>query len=227
MSDGRFMDKPILYSYFRSSSAYRVRIALHYKHIPFEYRAVHLIENGGEQHREAYKKLNPSEQIPCLVHHSRSIGQSVAIIEYLEEVEPTPPLFPSAPWEKAHVRQICEIFNSGIQPLHNLSLFQHLEKNFGLKTQEQKDAWAAHWIHEGFRGVEEILTQTAGACCMGDRVSAADLFLVPAVFAAERFKCTLEKYPTMKRINDHLVTLEAFKKAHPFNQPDTPAEFKK
>ncbi|MGE0632138.1 MAG: maleylacetoacetate isomerase [Pseudobdellovibrionaceae bacterium] len=221
------MEKPILYSYFRSSSAYRVRIALHVKGIHFDYRAVHLLKDGGEQHKSDFKNLNPQGQVPCLVHHDHAIGQSVAIIEYLDEVQPHPPLFPSSPYEKAKVRQVCEMFNSGVQPLHNLAVTKYIEENYSPKKPMDKDAWTVHWMMEGYAAIEKVLSQTAGNCCFGDRVSAADAFLAPAIFSAARFGCPLDSFPTMTKINAHLNELDAFKKAHPFKQPDTPDELRK
>lgn len=208
-----------LYSYFRSSASYRVRIALHYKKIPFKYQPVHLLNNGGEQFADAYKKLNPQSQVPCLMHRERPISQSMAIIQYLEDICPEPVLFPHEPYGKAIVIQICEAFNSGIQPLQNLAVLGQLDEKFKA-SQDDKTNWIHHWNHVGLTGVEALLKKTAGEFCYGDTFTAADCFLVPHVFSAKRFGVDLSRYPVLLRVNEHAVALEAVQLAAPERQPD-------
>lgn len=206
-----------LYGYFRSSASYRVRIAMNLKNLNYEYKAVHLINNGGEQHNDEYKKLNPSEQVPTLIHNGRALGQSMAILQYLDEVSPENPLFPTDPFEKARVIQFCEIINSGIQPLHNLAVTDELARR-GLDDK----AWVIHVISKGLGTLEAFLKNSAGTYCFGGSVSAADAFLVPQVFAAKRFNTPTDNYPTLMRVYENCCRLEAFQKAEPARQPDAP-----
>lgn len=212
-----------LYNYFRSSTSYRVRIALHFKNLSFEYHPVHLLNKGGEQHADNYKRWNPMAEVPTLIHEGKSIAQSVAIIEYLEEVFPKPALLPSSPLLRAQVRQFCENINSFLHPLSNLKVLQYLEKSHQY-DQTKKDQWVNHWAQKGLTALENTLKQTAGTFCFGDQVTAADVFLVPQIFSAERFHVPLENFPICKKINAHCLTLEPFKKAHPYRQVDTPVE---
>ncbi|MEQ1666160.1 MAG: maleylacetoacetate isomerase [Bdellovibrionales bacterium] len=186
-----------LYNYFRSSASYRVRIALHFKGIPFEYIPVHLVKDGGEQFLDNYKKLNPISQVPCLVHGDKTISQSVAIIEYLDEVVPTSPLYPKDAYQRALVRQICEIFNSSIQPLQNLIVLAELTNSFKA-NDAAKTAWIQRWNHNGLQAVESLIKTHASAnnnnndsslikYCFGDSFTAADCFLAPQIFSALRF----------------------------------------
>lgn len=214
-----------LYNYFRSSTSYRVRIALYHKGLPFEYKAVHLLNNGGEQHSPEYRKLNPQGEIPTLVHEGRPIAQSLAIIEYLEEVFPQKPLFPQDPFTRAKVRQFCENINAFIHPLSNLKVLQYLEKNHGY-DQKQKEVWIQHWAGLGFAATEKLLQESAGDFCFGDKVTAADLFLIPQVFSVKRFHVDMQAYPLIRKIESNCLKLEAFQKAGPGNQPDTPTDFK-
>ena len=210
-----------LYSYFRSSASYRVRIALNLKGIEFEYKAVHLLNDGGEQHKDEYRKLNPSREVPTLIHNGKVLAQSMAIIDYLDRVKPTPRLFPEDPYQRALVVQACEILNSGAQPVHNLRVLQELGKRFGA-DQEAKDAWAAHWITYGCEAMEAMVKPHAGTHCFGNTPSAADCFLVPHLANAKRFKVDLAAFPTLARISA-IMSEAAFKKAAPDVQPDTPA----
>ncbi|CAM2066974.1 maleylacetoacetate isomerase [Sulfidibacter corallicola] len=213
-----------LYSYYRSSCSYRVRIALQLKRLPFVYQAVHLVREGGEQRQPDYLKLNPMGQVPCLIHDGKALAQSMAIIEYLDRVAPTPRLFPEDPWQAAQVRELCEHVNTGIQPIQNLKVLQRIERDYGA-SGANKVAWAKAWIEMGFEALEHALTTTAGLCSFGDEVTAADLFLVPQVYNADRFKVDMTAFPTIARINEHCLALEAFQKAEPANQPDTPANY--
>jgi len=219
--EGSSMSNIILFSYYRSSCAYRVRIALHWKFIPFEYKAVHLVKNGGEQLKDAYLAFNPMGQVPCLVHEKKVLTQSMAIIGYLDEVFPEPMLFPQKPYEKALVMQLCETINSGIQPIQNLSVLKALEEKFDVDPQG-KASWAHDWIARGFSAFERMLEQTAGDFCFGNRVTAADAFLIPQAYNALRFGIKLENYPRISRIHEACCQLPAFQKAHPDVQLDAP-----
>lgn len=213
-----------LYNYYRSSTSYRARIALHLKKLDFEYKPIHLLNNGGEQHSAEYRALNPVGGVPTLVHEDKVISQSFAIIEYLDDAFPqTYRLLPQDPYLKAKVRQVCENINADIHPLQNLKLMQYLEKKHGY-TQEQKDEWCQKWIHEGLSATEKILAATTRTYAFADQITAADLFIVPQIFSSLRFKVDISKYPTLSKINDNCLKLEAFQKAHPGKQIDTPPE---
>ena len=208
-----------LYSYFRSSASYRVRIALNLKNISYEYIPIHLLNNGGEQLKTAYKSINPMAQVPTLVHDGKALAQSMAIIQYIDEQWPTPALFPTPSYERAKVIEVCEAFNSGIQPLHNLSVLNYLGSHCG-QSDEGKKQWSLHWIRLGFEKMEVLLRQTAGTYCFGGKLTAADLFLVPQIFGAKRFNLDMRDFPTIAGIEKNCLRLEAFQKAHPERQPD-------
>lgn len=212
-------DTPVLWGYFRSSASYRVRIALNWKGIAYEQCPVHLVRDGGEQHGEAFRALNPLRQVPALSIDGLVLVQSLPIIEYLEETRPERPLLPPDPRTRAVCRQIAETINSGIQPLQNLSVLQRLGTEFGL-DDAGKFAWAAHWIERGFDALETMLQRSAGECCVGDQVTLADVVLVPQVFASRRFGARLERYPLTMAIHDRLAEHPAFAAAHPSVQPD-------
>ena len=211
----------ILYNYFRSSASYRVRIALEMKAIPYEYRAVHLINDGGEQYKPQYQALNPSREVPTLVHKGRAIAQSLAILDYLDSVAPTPRLFPNDAIRRALVIQACEIINSGAQPPGNLRVQKLLVEKFGA-TEAQKSDWTNYWVNYGLETMETFLKPHAGKYSFGDDVTASDLCVVPMMFTADRFKVSTAACPTLNRINENCVKLEAFKKAAPSAQPDFP-----
>ncbi len=209
-----------LYGYFRSSASHRVRIAMNLKNLKYDYKPVHLINNGGEQHNQEYKKLNPSEQVPTLVHNGKALGQSMAIVQYLDEVAPEHRLLPTDPFEKAKVIQFCEIINSGIQPLHNLAVTDELGR-LGL-DEKARGEWITVAISKGLNALEAFLKETAGTYCFGGSLSAADAFLVPQVFSAKRFNTSTDNYPTVMRVFENCCKLDAFKAAEPLNQPDAP-----
>nr|XP_037289327.1 maleylacetoacetate isomerase-like isoform X1 [Rhipicephalus microplus] len=211
--------KPVLYSYFRSSCAYRVRIALAWKNVDYEYKAVNLIKDGGEQHSAEYMKVNPMEQVPALVHNGETFTQSLAIIEYLEEKFPEPRLLPRDPAQRAKVRAIAEIIASGIQPQQNLNVLLRLDES-------KRTEWAVHFITKGFKALEATVSKTAGKYCVGDEVTIADACLVPQVYNANRFKIDMSQFPTLSRVSTALESLPAFKAAHPSCQPDTPPELR-
>ncbi len=207
-----------LYGYFRSSASYRVRIALHLKEIPFENISVHLVQDGGQQHSENYKKLNPMEQVPTLVDGDFKLSQSLAILQYLDEKHSLPQLFPKNSKDKARVWQVCELINSGLQPLQNLSLLQFIQREHQLDPNK----WSHHWIEKGLKALESTLQNTAGNFCFGGTVTAADACLIPQVYNAHRFNVNMSSLPIIKNIYTHCEELEAFQKAHPANQPDAP-----
>ena len=215
MNDAR----PILYSYFRSSASYRVRIGLALKGIDYEYRAVHLVEDGGAQYKPAYAALNPMHEVPSLLIDGHVLSQSLPILEYLDETRPAPPLLPADAYGRAKARQLAECVNASIQPLQNLRVLKKLESDFGA-VEETRRAWVAHFIHSGFRGIEAILRDTAGTYAVGDAVTLADICLVPQVFAAVRFGVTLEDYPILAAVAARAGALPAFEAAHPSRQPD-------
>ncbi|MBL7546210.1 MAG: maleylacetoacetate isomerase [Bdellovibrionaceae bacterium] len=219
------MSKIILYNYFRSSTSYRVRIALNLKNIEYVYQPVHLINNGGEQFSSAYQALNPMSEVPTLEHDGLALGQSVAIIEYLEEQFPNPSLFPKDIQKRGKIRQFCENINSFLHPLSNLKVLKYLEQTHGY-DQKQKEEWINHWYQKGLLASETWLQKNMGHYCFGDQVTVADCFLVPLVFTSERFNVDLTPYKNILNVNERCLKLEAFKHAHPFRQIDTPAELK-
>ncbi len=209
----------ILYSYFRSSAAYRVRIALNLKGLDHEIRPVHLVK--GEQKDEAYRALNPQGLVPTLVHGERRIGQSGAILEYLEETWPEPALLPADPAARARVRQIANVVACDIHPLNNLRVLGYL-KNVLEVDEAARSRWYAHWIREGFSALEELLSKNGetGAFCHGDRPGFADCFLVPQLYNARRFAVPIEDFPVIRRIEANCLALDAFRRAAPEAQPD-------
>ncbi|MEE8340070.1 MAG: maleylacetoacetate isomerase [Xanthomonadales bacterium] len=214
-------EAPVLYSYWRSSSAYRVRIALNLKGIDYQQVPVHLVRNGGEQHQPAYREINPLGLVPSLVHNGQVVVQSLAICEYLEEIYPTAPLLPADRQGRARVRSIAQSITSEIQPMNNLAVTQYLEKEMG-QTQQAIRKWYVHWVDRGFSAIESWLgSEDTGRFCHGDAPGLADCFLVPQVYNAERFNCDLEPYPRIMRITSLCRELPAFLAAAPENQPDT------
>lgn len=212
-----------LYSYFRSSSSYRVRIALNLKQLDYSIQPVHLIKEGGEQFKKSFTQLNAASKIPVLQHDENTISQSLAIIEYLEECFPQFPLFPKKPIERALTRQLCEIVNSDIQPLQNLSVLKKLVKDYGF-SDDQKLDWIQHWISLGFHSFENLVKETAGDYCIGDQITAADCFLIPQIYNANRFQVDMSAFPTITKINDNACAHDAFITARPDQQPDFPKE---
>jgi maleylacetoacetate isomerase/maleylpyruvate isomerase len=210
-----------LYTYFRSSAAYRVRIALHLKGLAFDAVPVHLLKGGGQQHDPAYAALNPNETVPTLDDDGQILTQSLAIIEYLDETHPTPPLLPGKAADRARIRAIAQTIACDIHPINNLRVLQHLTQGFGL-SETQKTQWYCHWVERGLQAVEKMLAQDArtGRFCHGDAPTLADCCLVPQVFNARRFGCSLDGLPTVQRICATCETLDAFARAAPARQPD-------
>ena len=213
-----------LYGYWRSSSSYRVRAALELKGLTYRQEAVHLLDDGGHQHREGYRALNPMRQVPALVVErdgQRTIVQSVAICELLEDLFPSPPLLPPDPWARAQVRALVEVVNSGIQPVANLAVLKYLSRSLG-QDEAARNAWIAHWIGLGFEGLERMLEGSAGRFALGDTPTLADCFIVPQVYNARRYAVDLAPYPTIARIEEACLALPAFQRASPERQPDAP-----
>lgn len=210
-----------LYSYFRSSAAYRVRIALNLKGIDYETVPVHLIKDGGQQRSDSYKALNPTGLVPTLVDGDVAIGQSMAILEYLEETHPEPALLPADAAGRARVRAIAQTIACDIHPLNNLRVLQHLKHEMGV-DEDAKNAWYRHWIDVGLTGIEGMLAGNpkTGRFCHGDQVTLADVLLVPQVYNARRFECDLSAMPTILRIVEACEALDAFARAEPSQQPD-------
>lgn len=210
----------ILYSYWRSSSAYRVRIALNLKGIDYRQKQIHLVREGGEQHKAEYREINPLGLVPALVHDGHTLVQSMAICEYLEQVFSGQPLLPADAAERARVRGIAQSITSEIQPLNNLGVIDYLKRELKAGDRQVND-WYAHWIARGFSAVESWLAgASTGSFCHGDAPTLADCFLVPQVYNAERFDCDMEPYPNIQRITAHCRSLPAFQLAAPENQPD-------
>ncbi|AHI04716.1 maleylacetoacetate isomerase / glutathione S-transferase [Bdellovibrio bacteriovorus W] len=218
------MKSLLLYNYFRSSTSYRARIALHWKGLEFEYKPINLLKS--EQRSEEYLNLNPLGGVPTLVHEGRVIPESFAIIEYLDEVFPQNKLLPQDPYLRARVRQFCEVINSSMHPMGNLKVLKHLETAHGY-DQAQKDQWVGIWAQQGLKALEIIAQEFAGQYSFGNEVTMADAFLIPQLLTCQRFNIDLTPYPTLLKINDNCLALDAFKKAHPFIQIDTPEDLRK
>lgn len=210
----------ILYGYFRSSAAYRVRIALNLKGLHADRAYVSL--RGNAQHDPAFRTLNPQGLVPVLQVDGATLTQSLAIIEYLDEEHPRPPLLPRSAVARAHVRALAQMVACDIHPLNNLRVLQYLSGPLAV-TEEQKLAWVHHWIGQGFSALEAMLTTCpeCGRFCHGETPTLADVCLVPQVFNALRFGCDLTPYPTIQRVYETCMTLPAFADAAPERQRDT------
>jgi maleylacetoacetate isomerase len=207
-----------LYTYFRSSAAYRVRIALNLKGLPHEMVPVHLTKDGGYQRKADFVAVNPQMRVPALALSSGEvITQSLAIIEYLDDIHPEPPLLPADALERAHVRAIAQTVACDIHPLNNLVVLQYLKRTLK-HEQPEIDAWYHHWVIEGFRAIEAMISPAPYAC--GAQVTLADLCLVPQVFNARRLKVPLDAFPKIVAADAACLKLAAFDKARPENQPD-------
>ncbi|HEY6940445.1 maleylacetoacetate isomerase [Dokdonella sp.] len=209
-----------LYDYWRSSACYRVRIALNLKRLAYTTKPVHLLNDGGEQHAPAYRELNPQESVPVLVDGQRVIRQSMAIIEYLDDVNQEYPLLPALPRDRAHVRGLAQLIACDVHPLNNLRVMQYLERDLGVDAAA-RERWTKHWIELGFRAFEAILVcdVATGEFCHGDTPGLADACLVPQVYNAKRFGVDLSPYPTLAAINDRCLAMPEFEAAKPENQP--------
>ena len=210
-----------LFSYWRSSAAYRVRIGLNLKGLAYEITPVHLIRDGGQQHGEGYAALNPQELVPTLRHGEQVLHQSMAILEYLDEVFGGPLLLPDDAAGRARVRALAQLVACDIHPLNNLRVMQFFSDTWNVPQVERED-WTRHWIQVGFEAMERMLVESVdtGRFCHGETPTLADCCLVPQLYNARRFNVDLGPYPTLVRIEAECLALPAFEAARPENQPD-------
>jgi maleylacetoacetate isomerase len=211
------------YTYANSSAAYRVRIALNLKGLKPEPIYVNLLKDGGEQRKTDYKAINPQGLVPALVHDGHAIGQSLAIIEYLDEIHPSPELMPRDALGRARVRQIALAIACDIHPLNNLSIRQYLKSPLG-QSDDDIANWYRHWIDRGFAALETLLSgDETGRFAHGDTPTLADICIVPQLYNARRYKIPLDDYPILTRIDAEARALKAFADAAPEAQPDANA----
>jgi len=211
-----------LYSYWRSSAAYRVRIALNLKGLAYQQVPVHLLKDGGQQHAAAYQALNPQQLVPLLVDETAGglrIAQSLAILEYLEEVFPLPALLPADPVERAQVRALALHIACDIHPLNNLRVLQYLSTELGVSDQA-KDAWYRHWVEAGLAALEAGVAVFDGRLSLGERPGYLEACLIPQLYNARRFNCPLDAYPRLLAMAARCESLDAFRLAAPEQQPD-------
>ena len=207
-----------LYTAFRSSASFRARIALNLKGLAYEPAFVHL--GRGEHRRPEYAAINPQALVPTFEDDGVRLVQSLAIIEYLDETHPMPPLLPKDAPGRARVRALSLLVACEIHPLNNLRVLQHLKHALG-QNDEQVNAWYRHWVADGFQKLEaELARGAAGRFCHGDAPTMADCCLVPQVFNAQRYQCDTAPYPTVMRVFDECMKLDAFERAQPSKQPD-------
>jgi len=209
-----------LYSYFRSSCSYRVRIALNHKNIDYEYAPVHLVNEGGEQLKKDFTHLNPKQEVPTLVHDGLTLSQSVAIFLYLDRIHLGQPLFPKEMPQFEKCFELVEVINSGIQPLQNLKVLKKLKSELGA-SDEQKLKWIKDFIFDGLKAYQNSLV-SEGPYSMGVDVTAADMFLIPQMYNAHRFDVDMTELKRLTEIENNCLKLESFTKAHPSQQPDSP-----
>ena len=209
-----------LWSYWRSSCSYRVRIALNIKGLDYDSLAVHLVKGGGEQHLDEYRVLNPQALVPSFADKQtqKSLTQSLAIISYLESLYPTPSLLPDHPFDAAQAWSLAHIVACDVQPLQNLRVLRKLKRDYEF-SQDQINEWSSHWIELGLQAFEEK-TSADQAFSIGDRVTVADLCLIPQLYNARRFNIDLSRYPNILMIETNCLGLEAFKNAAPEQQHD-------
>ncbi len=206
-----------LFNYFRSSASYRVRIALALKGLDYDYKAVHLAQN--EQLGESYTSVSASRLVPLLRDGDHLLTQSLAIIEYLDETHPQPPLLPPTPFERARVRALAMDIACEIHPLNNLRVLRYLVKSLQV-SEDDKNRWYRHWVETGLEVVERQLLAQPGTYCHGDSPTLADCTLVPQIFNARRFDCRLDHVPQVMRVFDACMKLPAFENTRPENCPD-------
>ncbi len=213
-----------LYSYWRSSAAYRVRIGLHLKQLEFATEAVHLLKDGGQQHAPDYAALNPQHLLPTLRHGQRTLRQSLAILEYLDEVWPSQPLLPVTAAGRARVRALAQLVACDVHPLNNLRVLQFFEHEWNV-PQAERDEWVRHWIVQGLGAFEASLRDdpATGRFCHGDAPGLADACLVPQLYNARRFGVDVGQWPTVSAIDQACLALPAFRAAAPEAQPDAPS----
>lgn len=212
-----------LHSYWRSSAAYRVRIGLNIKQLQYDIAPVHLVRDGGDQHQPDYGSTNPQRFVPVLQHGQRMLRQSLAILEYLDEIFPDPPLMPATARDRQRVRALSQVVACDIHPLNNLRVLQFLEHDWAV-PQVERDAWMTHWMIGGFEAFEALLQHnpSTGDFCDGAMPTIADCALIPQVYNARRFGVDLTPYPTIARIEKACLMLPAFDAARPERQPDAP-----
>jgi maleylacetoacetate isomerase len=218
------MSQLTLYSYFRSSSAHRVRIVLALKGLVYDQVAVHLLRNGGEQYSARYLTLNPQGLVPSFQHDEATLTQSTAICEYIEEVWPEPSLLPRGALQRAYVRGLMAAIACDIHPINNLRVLDYLTGPLGISKDQERD-WYHHWVIIGLSALEQMIAGhgLAGRYCCGDTVGLADAFLVPQLFNARRFEIDLQAFPRLVAIDQACAELPAFYAAHPDQQPDNQA----
>lgn len=211
-----------LYDYFRSSACFRVRIALNLKGLKYEIKPIHLLKNGGEQFSASYRQINSQMLVPSLQDETKTLTQSLAIIEYINDTHPTPPLLPESPYEKALARAFALAIVADLHPLNNQRVLKYLTQTFTL-SEEEKNAWYQHWIMKGLTALEEqmVKQQLSGDFCFGDTPTLADICLVPQMFNARRFQCDLQAYPHLVRIDANCQQHPAFLQAWPTEAVET------
>ena len=211
-----------LYTYWRSSAAYRVRIGLSIKGLPYDSAPVHLLRDGGEHLKESYTEVNPQQQVPSLeLDDGTILTQSLAILEYLDETYPEPPLLPTEPVDRARVRALTQVIACDIHPINNLNVLGYLINDMKV-PQDNRVVWYRHWIENGFPAFEKLLTRSdkTGKFCHGDTPTLADVLLVPQVYNARRFDVDLTDFPEIRRIEKNCLALESFQAAIPEAQID-------
>lgn len=217
-------DQLRLYSYWRSSAAYRVRIGLNLKGLPYEIVPIHLLRDGGQQRTPEFRQVNPQGLVPVLQHGNRQLRQSLAILEYLDETWPERPLLPATARSRQRVRAIALAIACDVHPLNNLRVLQYFEHEWNV-PQPERDAWVRHWIVDGFAAIEAMLRDhlATGEYCDGETPTIADCCLIPQVYNARRFGVDIAQFPTIARIEQACLRLPAFDLARPEMQPDRPA----
>ncbi|WP_115718333.1 maleylacetoacetate isomerase [Gallaecimonas mangrovi] len=208
-----------LYGYWRSSAAYRVRIAMAIKGVDYVSIPVHLVKDGGQQHGQEYCAINPSQLVPSLIDGPLVLTQSLAILEYLEETQPGPKLLPDDAGARAQVRAFCQDIACDMHPLDNLRVLQYLTGELNV-SEADKLKWYRHWVEVGFSALEQRLVKSAGQYCFGDTLTMADCCLVPQLYNAKRFDVTLTPFPTLVAVGQRLELLAAFRLAAPKRQTD-------
>lgn len=210
-----------LYGYWRSSAAYRVRIALNLKGVAYEQESIHLVKDGGQQFSDDYTAMNPAQLVPTLVDGELSLNQSMAILDYIEHKFPQQPLLPTDIAERAQVLALANDIACDIHPLNNLRVLKYLTGELGV-SDDQKTEWYHHWLHKGFAPLETQAKKygSTGKFLFGDKLTLADVVLIPQIYNALRFKLDMSNYPLLNSIWEHCNSLDAFNNALPENQPD-------
>ena len=210
-----------LYGYWRSTAAYRVRIALALKNINHDQASIDLVKGGGEQHQPLYREINPQGLVPALEIDGQIITQSMAILEYLEEQYPEPSILSPDPFLKSQIRAFAQSIACDIHPLNNLRVLQYLKAELAVADQQKSD-WYLFWVAEGFKALERTIDEADNqfAFCFGEQPSMADICLIPQIYNAHRFHCPIEDYPNLRRINENCLKLDSFIRAMPENQAD-------